>query len=343
MPRARLADVAALAGVSIKTVSNVVNAHPQVHADTRTRVEAAIGQLRYRPHAVGRQLRRGRTGLIALAVPEIDVPYFAELARQVVVAAAERELTVMIEQTDWSRAAERSLLDAREAGLVDGLVMSPVATPSDELEALRSQVPMVLLGEVVQPPGVDHVGIDDTAAAAEATAHLLAGGRVPAFLGVTERGVTQTSRRRHLGWVRALDAAGVPPDARTALPVSRYTSAEGARALRDALAAGGRSDAVLCASDVLALGALRALDDAGLAVPDDVAVVGWDDVAFAAYTTPPLTSVSPDLRQIARCAVEMLVERVDGLDAPGRRVVAAHALAVRASSGRAPARQPDPT
>jgi DNA-binding LacI/PurR family transcriptional regulator len=339
VPRARLADVAALAGVSIKTVSNVVNDHPQVRDDTRDRVRAAIGELGYRPNAVGRQLRLGRTGLIALAVPEVDVPYFAELARLVVEAAAARGLTVLVEQTGGTLEAERTLADARLAGLVDGLIISPVASSAEELEERRRAVPMVLLGEGPRPGGIDHVGLDDTAAAAEATAHLLAGGRRRvAFLGDRALGPVETSQRRQAGWHRALDAAAVPPTARPWFPVERFSFAAGHAGVSAALDDGARFDALLCASDLLALGALRALDEAGLAVPRDVAVVGWDDVAFSAYTTPPLTAVRPDVQSIAACAVGMLVERIDGEPGAGRHVVVRHHLVVRASSaGSAPA------
>jgi len=331
--RARLQDVAALAGVSIKTVSNVVNAHPHVRDDTRARVQAAIGELGYRPHAVGRQLRRGRTGLVALAVPEIDVPYFAELSRHVVDAAGAAGLTVLIEQTNRSLDAERALVDAREAGLVDGLVLSPVAMGAEELQARHAEVPMVLLGEGARPLGVDHVGIDDAAAAAGATAHLVAGGRRRiGFLGAQPPGPLSTSTWRQAGWARGLADAGLSAAPDLWLPVEEFSFAAGRRAVLEAVARGLEVDALLCASDLLAVGALRALEQVGRSVPADVAVVGWDDVAFAPYTSPSLSSVRPDLRQIATCAVEMLSERVDGLDVPGRRVVARSELVVRASS-----------
>ena len=333
MARARLQDVAALAGVSIKTVSNVVNAHPHVREDTRARVQAAIGELGYRPHAVGRQLRRGRTGSIALAVPEIDVPYFAELARRVVDAAGAAGLTVLIEQTGGSLEAERALVDAREAGLVDGLVISPVAMSAEELQARRREVPMVLLGEGPRPSGVDHVGIDDAAAADAATEHLVATGRRRvAFLGAQAPGPLATSTWRLAGWSRALARAGLDAGDDLWLPAEQFSFAAGRTGVLEALARGVRFDALVCASDLLAVGALRALAEQRLDVPADVAVVGWDDIALAPYTSPSLTSVRPDLHQIATCAVEMLTERVDGLDAPGRRVVARSELVVRESS-----------
>ena len=338
MPSARLIDVAARAGVSIKTVSNVVNARPQVRESTRTHVQAAIDELGYRPHAIGRQLRRGRTGMITVALPEIDVPYFAELARHVVQAAAAHGLVVTVEQTNGSLAAERRLVHAREQGVVDGLVMSPVAIGGEELSERAGGEPLVLLGEAARPAGLDHVGIDDVAAAEQATSHLLGlGRRCVAFLGGTgdvphEPG---TSLMRRSGWARALAAAGARAGPR--LPVEVFSAAAAAAAVREALAAGTTFDALLCASDVLAIGAMRALEDGGLAPGRDVGVVGWDDVAFAPYTSPTLTSVSPDTAAIAATAVALLTERIEAAGAgsalAGRHVVVGHHLAVRRSCG----------
>ena len=341
MPSARLIDVAARAGVSIKTVSNVVNAHPQVRESTRTHVQAAIDELGYRPHAIGRQLRRGRTGMITVALPEIDVPYFAELARHLVQAAAARGLVVAVEQTGGSLAAERRLVHAREQGLVDGLVMSPVTIGEQELSQRAGAEPLVLLGEAARPAGVDHVGIDDVVAAGQATDHLLRLGRGRvAFLGGTGEGPHEpgTSLMRRAGWLRALAAAGAR--AGPHLPVQDFSAASGAAAVAAALATGTAFDALVCASDVLAIGAMKALEDAGLAPGRDVGVVGWDDVAFAPWTSPSLTSVSPDTAAIAATALALLAARMPlgagsagSARSAGRHVVVDHRLVVRRSCG----------
>ena len=336
MARARLQDVAARAGVSIKTVSNVVRDQPQVHADTRARVRAAIAELGYRPHAVGRQLRSGRTGLLALALPEVDIPYYAELARHVVDAARERGLTVLVEQTRGTLEAERELLQAQQSGLVDGLLLDPIALSAEELDARRLDNPMVLLGEGPAPSSIDHVGIDDRAAAREATEHLLAGGRRRiAFLGDQPHARVATARLRQAGWAAALQAAGSPAADELALPVEEFTYADGARAVEQALAAGTGFDALLCPSDLLAVGALHALSVAGLDVPGDVAVVGFDDIALAPYTRPGLTSVRLDRRAIATTALDLLLERVAGATGPGRTTLIPHQLVVRGSSAPA--------
>jgi DNA-binding LacI/PurR family transcriptional regulator len=170
--RHRLKDVAERAGVSVKTVSNVVNGYQHVRPDTRARVEEAIAELNYRPNLTARNLRKGRTGLIALAVPELDSPYFAELARHVIAAAAEYGWTVLVDQTGGGREQERAAALGIGDRVIDGLILSPLALTADDLAVLAG-LPMVLLGERVHHGPADHVAIDNIAAASEITAHLL--------------------------------------------------------------------------------------------------------------------------------------------------------------------------
>ncbi|MFD0783416.1 LacI family DNA-binding transcriptional regulator, partial [Micromonospora azadirachtae] len=174
--RHRLKDVAERAGVSVKTVSNVVNGYAHVRPDTRARVEEAIAALNYRPNLSARHLRKGRTGVIALAVPELDIPYFAELARHVVGAAADLGWTVLIDQTGGRREQERVIASGVTDHLIDGLILNPLALTADDLVNLNG-TPMVLLGERVEHGTADHVVIDNVAAAREVTTHLIGLGR----------------------------------------------------------------------------------------------------------------------------------------------------------------------
>jgi DNA-binding LacI/PurR family transcriptional regulator len=167
-----LKDVAALAGVSVKTVSNVVNGYVHVSATTRERVQAAIDELGYRPNATARSLRSGRSGVLALAVPELGVPYFAELASLVVDAAATHGYTVLIDQTAGAKDRELVVLGGIRHHLVDGVLFSPLALGVAELRRRTDATPMVLLGERGLRGPTDHVGIDNIRAAREATRHL---------------------------------------------------------------------------------------------------------------------------------------------------------------------------
>jgi len=334
--RHRLKDVAERAGVSVKTVSNVVNGYQHVRPATRARVEQAIAELNYRPNLSARSLRKGRTGVIALAVPELDIPYFAELARHVVDAAAEHGWTVLIDQTGGGPEQERKAARGIGDHLIDGLIFSPLALTSDDLAALHG-LPVVLLGERVDNGPADHIMIDNVAAAREITAHLIGlGRRRIAAIGSQRTPEGASARLRLAGYTAALADAGIAYDERLVAPASAWHRADGSAAMRALLDSGVRPDAVFCFNDTLALGALRALHEAGLRVPADVAVAGFDDIEDGRFSIPTLSTVAPDKERIARLAVDLLADRLDAeRGAPPRELVAPHRLALRES---APAR-----
>jgi DNA-binding LacI/PurR family transcriptional regulator len=332
-----LKDVAALAGVSIKTVSNVVNGQ-KVLPDTLARVQQAIDELGYRPNLSARSLRQGRTGVIALAVPELTAPYFAELARSVITAADARGWTVLVDETDGSRARELLVLEGIRSPLIDGAIFNPLALGRDDEATRNPAVPLVLIGERLFPGAVDHVAIDNVAAARAAVDHLVERGRRRiAAVGVQSAPAGETARLRLDGWRAGMEAAGLAPSADLQVPAARWHRDEGYDAVRRVLAAGPRPDALFCFNDLLAVGALRALREAGLDVPGDVAVVGIDDIDESAFTSPTLTTVAPDKTGIARASVDLLAQRIEDRVAGrsgGERHddVASFSLVVRQSS-----------
>jgi DNA-binding LacI/PurR family transcriptional regulator len=329
-----LKDVAALAGVSVRTVSNVVNRFPHVAPDTRARVEQALEQLNYRPNLAARNLRRGRSGLIGLVVPEIDSPYFSELAGHLVRAAEERSWTVLVDQTGGDPARERAFLEGAAAGFVDGLVFSPWGLGAADLRRRAEDVPLVLLGERAGEGVAHHVAIDNVAAAGEATEHLVAlGRRRIAAIGVQPHLTNETARLRLEGYRTCLRSAAHPWDERLEVPVTALHRADGAAAMGRLLSLPDRPDAVFCFNDQLALGAIRAARDAGLDIPGDLAVVGFDDIEDGRYAYPSLTTVAPDKRAIAARALNCLAERLDGEPAAlPLDIVVPHRLIVRESS-----------
>ncbi|MER6925620.1 LacI family DNA-binding transcriptional regulator [Streptomyces spiralis] len=215
-----LRDVAKRAGVSIRTVSNVVNGSVPVSDELRTRVEAALEELDYRPNLVARNLRRGRTGMIALVVPELDVPYFAELAREVITAARAHGYVVMLDQTDGDGERERELLGRESrATMFDGLLLSPLTISAEELRSRTNKVPVVLLGEHIFNGDFHHVAIDNIAAAREATEHLLGQGRRRiAAVGDQPYSTGETAQLRTIGYGQALERAGVAVDEDLVVP-----------------------------------------------------------------------------------------------------------------------------
>src|SRR5689334_13141466 len=174
---ASLRQVAERAGVSIRTVSNVVSGFAQVAPETRARVQRAIDELHYRPNAAARHLRGGRSGLIALVIPEIASPYFGELAGHLADEAEKHAWTLLVQQTAGEPDRERELLDGLRAQTVDGLIMSPWALSPADLRRRPDSAPLVLLGEQDADGLLDHVAIDNVAAAREITSHLIDQGR----------------------------------------------------------------------------------------------------------------------------------------------------------------------
>lgn len=328
----KLRDVAEHAGVSVRTVSNVVNGFRYVAPATRERVQASIDALGYRPNMAARTLRQGRTGLVALVIPEIDSPYFSELAARTVRIAEARGLTVLIDQTDGDAERETQLLHGRRSQLVDGVLFSPWAVTPAELASRTDTAPLVLLGEHDGTAGVDHVAIDNVAAAREATAHLLARGRRRiAAVGSQPRSLNATARQRLAGYREALADAGLPTEPELEVTVPSLHRADGHQAMLRLLDSPRPPDAVFCFTDELALGASRAAADRGVAVPDSLALIGFDDIEDGRFSVPALTTVSPDKDRIAELALDRLAEQMSSPRSP-RSIVAPHRLVVRETS-----------
>ncbi|GAB3941362.1 LacI family DNA-binding transcriptional regulator [Kribbella albertanoniae] len=331
----RLSDVAARAGVSVKTVSNVINDYPHITAHTRAKVEAAIADLDYRPNVSARSLRKGRSDFIALAIPEMASPYFAELGAAFSRAAKRRGITVLIEQTEGEPAAEQMILDGMRGQLIDGIVFSPItSSPAKISAAVGSGKPIVLLGERTTGGTFDHVAVDSVQAAYDATTHLISlGRRRIAAIGVGGGGASGTGAVRRRGYRKALKAAGLPHDPELELAGTGYHRLDGAASMRALLELPEPPDAVFCFNDLLALGALRTLADAGLSVPDDVAVVGFDDIEDGRYHSPSLTTISPDKEWLADQTVALLLERIAGSgEAARRNLTVPYTLEIREST-----------
>lgn len=308
-----LHDVAQLAGVSFKTVSNVVNDHPHVAAPTRAKVLEAIEQLGYRPNRSARSLRSGRTGAIGLAVPELSLAYFAELADEVITVAEEHDIVVLIEQTGGDRRREIEVLSGARRQMTDGLLFSPLGLSNDDAAVLNVDFPVVLLGERIFDGPVDHVTMENVDAARAATEHLIESGRRRiAVLGAHPGETIGSAGLRVDGYRAALEAAGIPYDDDLIMDAGPWHRVNGAEAMRRFLDREVAFDAVFALNDELALGALRVLREREFRVPTDVAIIGFDDIDEAKYSLPSLTTVDPGRREIARLAVETLLARVQG-------------------------------
>lgn len=335
MRAARLRDVAERAGVSPRSVSNVVNGFHYVSPQMRAKVEAAIAELDYQPNLLARSLRQGRTGVIGLLVPEVGAPYFGELAHEVVEQARALGLSIRIDETGGERERELELLaELPRSGQVDGILLSAFWLSGDELTDARVQLPVVLLGERGTDAAVDHVGVDNVAGARAITRHLIDNGRTRiAAIVEREHPRAPISQQRLNGYASALASAGIRHDEQLIARMKVYPHRQdGAKAMAHLLDLGARPDAVFCFSDAVATGVLRELATRGLRVPDDIAVVGFDDVDECRFTVPSLSSVAPDKTDLAKRALKLLSQRIEGFDGPVQDVTVPYRLALRESS-----------
>lgn len=318
-----MADVAAHAGVSAQTVSRVVNGSPRVDPSTRARVESAMATLGYRMHRAARALRTGRTRTIGLVVSSLASVGNSRMLEAIAEVAAQRDYALTVVTLAAARTVSDAFALLRDQGADGAIVLNEATT------LLRESDPAAgLCVVVVDSPPDDRFAVvqtDHAGGARIAVRHLLAQGHgtVHHLAGPAD---SYAAAERERGWRAELVAAGkgAPPAVR-----GDWTSASGYAAAADFTDA----TAVFVANDQMALGALRAFADAGRRIPDDIAVVGFDDVVDAAQYRPPLTTVRQDFDVLGKRAVDALVAMIEDGAAPGASSIPPE-LVVRASSGR---------
>jgi DNA-binding LacI/PurR family transcriptional regulator len=282
----------------------------------RERVQAVLEEMNYQPNLSARYLRKRRSGILAFASPDLSNVYFSEIGNAIITAADARSYTVLIDYTGGKRANECQVIQGLTPHLIDGVILSPCALEPEDLQPGEGSIPIVLLGDRVYNVPYDHVTFDNVGTARLAIQHLIGlGRRRIAAIGVQEEyeRETETSRLRLRGYTEALVEAGIPLDPRLIIRgIPIFSRQIGASAMRDLLTLDEPPDAVFCFNDHLALGVIRAIHEAGYRVPEDIAVVGFDDIEDSRYSTPSLTTISPDKEKIGELAVAFLLGRIDG-------------------------------
>ncbi len=328
---ATIVHVAKHAGVSTATVSYVLSGKRYVAPETQQRVLDAINALGFRPNTLASGMRKQRTHTVALIIPDITNPYYPMLARGLQDALLAEKYHVFLCNTDAQRDLEREWVNDVVAAKVSGIVLVAfVATLDDIQEALAAQIPIVTLGERLMHPEIDTVSTDDTAGAGVATASLIANGhRHIGFIGDTQPGALEP---RFIGFVQALTEAGL-----TVMPewciTGDFTRAGGERAMAHLLTLPTPPTAIFCANDLLAIGAMNVARQRGLRVPEDVAIVGYDDIDAAAMVMPALTTVLNPAYEMGRTAGELLLTRMQQTyDGARREVIVPHQFIPRESS-----------
>jgi DNA-binding LacI/PurR family transcriptional regulator len=330
-----MADVGAAAGVTARTVSNVLSGKVGVRDHTRDAVLQAIKDLGYHMNVSARGLRTGLTGMITLAIPDLGIDYFAQLANTVMSEADSQGWTVIIQQTRARRDIELGILSGAARQLSDGLIFQPHALGPGDERLINGEQPLVLLGDRIFHGPVDHVTMANIDAAAAATTFLLDRGcRRIAVIGANAAGGPVSAAALRLdGYDRALRQAGLKPDPRLIATATEWHQSDGAMATHRLLNSGVPFDGLFCFNDTLAIGAMNVLQSNGLSIPGDVRVIGFDNVPAAAYTYPSLTTIDPGLPQIAKTAVDFLARRIsDGAPGNPTEVVSNFSLVARQSA-----------
>ncbi len=331
---ASIKEVALKAGVSIATVSRVINEKGPVAAETRQRILAAIEQLRYVPHGAARSLITNQTDTIGVLLPDLYGEFFSEVIRGVDLAARRSGYHVLVSGFHSDRAEIEAVLRALR-GRVDGLI---VLSPDVDAQTLRRNLPetlpVVLLNTRVERLAFDAINVDNYGGAFAMARHLAALGhrRIALICGPAENA---DARERLRGYRDALRAEGIAPSSALEIP-GDFSEESGYQAGQHLLALEPRPEAVFAANDSMAIGCLFALREAGVEVPGDVALAGFDDIPIARYVTPPLSSVHVPIAELGTRAMERLLHAVDRKNEHERRQeTVPTTLVVRGSCGGA--------
>jgi LacI family transcriptional regulator len=330
--KATIRDIASEAGVSIATVSRVLNGRPDVSPETREAVMTVVRERGFSTNRSARALSGGRTGLVGMATPFLNAPYFAAILEGADEALYERDTRIVMCSTHHRHDREVTLLDRLMHGTTDGAILLLPEETNEELEALqRKRYPFVVVDPRVPPaPGIPSVSAAHSAGALAATRHLLELGhrRIAAITGPP--GIVATEDRLS-GYRAGLVAAGVAPDSSLEV-VSDFQLDGGARAAKQLIDLRDPPTAIFAFNDNLAIGVLRAARERGLRVPDDLSVVGFDDVDNAAMVTPALTTVHQPLEEMGRMAVSLLMRLIEQQPLEAVHIELATRLVIREST-----------
>lgn len=327
-------DVAAKAGVSAQTVSNVINGRTDhVGPETMQRVIDAINDLGYRLNQSARSLRRGRTGIVGLGMPELATDYYGELAERLAVRFTAQGMRMVAEMTGGATADEVGSLAASRLETYDGFILALAASESADLNHMTPSKPIVLLGERALSARFDHVLMDNRGGGRLATLALMDRGAtaVVALSGSLDAGDSvETLRTR--GYLDAHRERGIEVRDDLVVPAG-FENRDGYLAMRALLEAGTHFDAVFALTDRCAVGAIRALHEAGRRIPDDVQVVGFDNVRSAEFHTPSLSTIEPGNDEMADAVVDLMMQRLAGrAPARPRRIVSTASIVLREST-----------
>ena len=310
MKRVTLRDIASLTGFSINTVSRALNNKEEVNRDTRTKILAAAAQFGYRPNRLAKGLRSNKTGTIGIVVTDVANPFFSALVKGIARAAREFDYSIILQDSDEDYAGEEEAIQVLLAEQVDGILITPVQSEQETIERLaKAHFPFVLVGRYFHDLDTNYVVPDDYQGGFIATDHLLKQGhrRIAMVNGPLH---ISSARERFQGFSDALAKYDIPVD-KSLVSTGALTVEEGLDLARCILKRVPRPSAIVCYSDFVAFGVMQAIREIGLSIPDDIAVVGFDDVRMASCLQVPLTTIQSPKEELGRQAMQLLVHRLE--------------------------------
>jgi LacI family transcriptional regulator, repressor for deo operon, udp, cdd, tsx, nupC, and nupG len=326
-----IGGVAEQAGVSVATVSRVLNGHPNVRAETREKVLAAVAASGYRVNELARNLRTAASRLLLTMVPDVGNPFYAEIVRGIDSVARQHGYFMLLCDTGADPGRERSYFDMLRRRRADGAICLDPATVQQALAEESNALVWVACCEFDSSVGVPYVGIDNYRAAGDAVRHLLSRGHRRIALINSGDGYLYAQQREY-GYVDALREAGITPAPAWRVHLDSLDYEAGASAAATLLGLRDAPTAIFAVSDTLAIGVIKGVRNAGKRVPDDVAVVGFDDISLAAQIDPPLTTIAQPMRELGETAARLLLQRLANRAAEVPGVLLPHRLVVRGST-----------
>lgn len=327
---ATIQEVAKEAGVSVATVSRVLNHPASVSAMTRAKVETVIERLQYNPNMLGRNLRCAESRMLLVLVPSISNPFYSKIVQGIEDVARRNHYNILLCTTDSDVERENIYLDLLRNRMADGVISMDPAVDVANIKQLGSAYPVIQCCEYSETDETPYVSIDNQTAAYKAVKHLLMmGHKRVAIINSDERFLY--ARHRQEGYLRALQEFAIPVVDDFIIHTDLHFES-GHRAMKTLLSLPNRPTAVFAVSDTLAIGALRSIKEAGLKVPDDMAVVGFDNIPFASMMNPSLTTVAQPMYEIGCEAARMLIKRMTSPQERVESVVLDYELIIREST-----------
>jgi len=326
---ATIQDVALKAGVSVATVSRVLNNQNVVAKETAIKVEKAIKELNYEPSVLGRNLRTSESRLILVLIPSIANPFYTEIIKGIEDTAIEQDYNILLCETGSNPKREAIYINLVRNRLADGIISMDPAVDKVRLTELANKYPVVQCSEYDKVGTISYVTIDSELAAYQAVRYLIQIGHKRIGL-INSDNKYLYARDRYEGYIKALNEFDLPINTDWIYHVGSVRFQDGQQAMRDLLNHPDRPTAIFADSDVLAIGALKEINSNGLNVPRDIALVGFDNIDFSNMTYPTLTTISQPMYKMGSASANMIIHKIKGKKVGN--IILDHELVIREST-----------